>query len=61
MFFVNLHPASDTAARGLAAKRDDVKQITNYGINYLNNTDTFQVYLNDGAGFKIGNSGGDQR
>ena len=53
MFFVNLHPASDTAARGLAAKRDDVKQITNYGINYLNNTDTFQVYLNDGAGVKI--------
>ena len=52
MFFVNLHPASDTAFRGLAAKRDDAKQITNYGINYANNVDTFQIYLNDGAGFK---------
>jgi hypothetical protein len=53
LYFVNLHPASDTAARGLVAKRDDAKQITNYGINYVNNVDTFQVYLNDGAGFKI--------
>ena len=52
MLVVNLHPASDTAYRGLAAKRDDAKQITNYGINYANNTDTFQLYLNDGAGFK---------
>ncbi len=55
MFVVNLHPASDTAYRGLVAKRDDAKQITNYGINFANNTDTFQVYLNDGAGFKIAN------
>jgi len=55
MFIVNLHPASDAAGyHGLFAKRDDTKQITNYGINYANNTDLFQVYLNDGAGFKSG-------
>ncbi|HEY2253893.1 MAG TPA: hypothetical protein VGH74_22615 [Planctomycetaceae bacterium] len=53
MFFVNLHPASDTAARGLLGKRDDGKPMTNYGINFVDKTDVFQVYLNDGTGYKI--------
>ncbi|MGE5191986.1 MAG: LamG-like jellyroll fold domain-containing protein [Deltaproteobacteria bacterium] len=52
MFFVNLHPAADTAYHGIVAKRDEPKQITNYGINYTPNQDTLQVYLNDGAGYK---------
>lgn len=53
LFFVNLHPASDAAFHGLIAKRDEGKQITNYGINYAGNIDTFQVYVNDGAGYKV--------
>jgi len=53
MFFVNLHPASDAAFHGLIAKRDEGKQITNYGVNYAGNIDTFQVYVNDGAGYKV--------
>lgn len=52
LFFADLHPAGDAAFHGVVAKRDDAKQITNYGINYANNTDAFQVYVNDGTGFK---------
>src|SRR5262245_38233703 len=52
MFFVNLHPAADGAYHGIVAKRDEAKQVTNYGINYTGNGDNFQVYLNDGAGYK---------
>jgi hypothetical protein len=52
LFFVNLHAAADTAFHGVVAKRDDAKQITNYGINYSHSGDTFQLYLNDGTGFK---------
>src|SRR5262245_17849710 len=52
MFFVNLHPAGDGGYHGIIAKRDESKQVTNYGINYISNSDTFQIYLNDGAGYK---------
>src|SRR5258708_7952856 len=52
MFFVNLHPAADGGYHGVAAKRDEGKQITNYGINYAGNTDTFQVYINAGDASK---------
>jgi hypothetical protein len=52
MFFVNLHSPSDGTYHGIVAKRDEAKQVTNYGINYTGNGDTFQVYLNDGAGYK---------
>ena len=52
MFFVNQHPATDTAFHGVVAKRDDSKQITNYGINYAANIDTLQHYINDGCGYK---------
>lgn len=52
LFFVNLNPAVDAAFHGVVAKRDDAKQITNYGINYSQTGDAFQLYLNDGTGFK---------
>ena len=52
MFFANLHPGADTAFHGIVAKRDEPRQITNYGINYAPNQDILQVYLNDGAGYK---------
>jgi hypothetical protein len=52
MFFANLHPASDAAYHGIIAKRDEPRQITNYGINYAPNQDTLQLYLNDGGGYK---------
>ncbi len=55
MFFVDLHPATDPGYHGIVAKRDEAKQITNYGINYTNAGDIFQVYLNDGAGYKTAN------
>lgn len=55
LLFVNLHPAADAAYHGIVAKRDEAKLITNYGINYAGNTDTFQVYINDGAGYKVAN------
>lgn len=57
LFFVNLHPAADATYHGIVAKRDEAKQITNYGINYANSSDTFQVYINDGAGYKVATYG----
>jgi hypothetical protein len=52
LFFANLHPPADPGFHGIVAKRDEARQITNYGINYTNASDTFQVYINDGAGYK---------
>ncbi|MBI3865158.1 MAG: hypothetical protein HY290_25060, partial [Planctomycetia bacterium] len=52
LFFANLHAAGDGGFHGIVAKRDDARQITNYGINYSNTGDAFQLYINDGAGFK---------
>lgn len=53
LLFVNLHPANDGAFHGIFGKRDDAAtKITNYGLNYAPQNDAFQVYLNDGSGFK---------
>ena len=52
LFFANLHAATDNAFHGVVAKRDDAKQITNYGMNYAANNDTLQLYINDGGGYK---------
>jgi hypothetical protein len=52
LFFVNLQPANDTAYHGIVAKRDEARQITNYGINYSQNGDVLQLYINTGSGYK---------
>jgi hypothetical protein len=55
LFFLSLHPPGDTAAHGILAKRSDGPRGTNYGINYVPSADVFQVYVNDGRGFRIAN------
>ncbi|MEZ6040188.1 MAG: hypothetical protein R3C20_06765 [Planctomycetaceae bacterium] len=53
-FFASLHPLSDQTMHGLIAKRQpDGKNKTNYGINFHPGNDAFQVYVNDGTGFKV--------
>lgn len=54
-YFLNLQPTSDGVARGIVAKRTDprTKSVTNYGINYVPARDVFQVYVNDGSGFRV--------
>jgi hypothetical protein len=52
LFFANLHPPGDPAFHGIVAKRDEAKQITNYGLNFTQNGDSIQLYINDGTGFK---------
>ena len=53
LLFVNLLPGNDGAYHGIFGKRDDAgTTITNYGINYAPQSDAFQVYLNDGTGYK---------
>ncbi len=52
-FFLNLHEPNDDAAHGIVAKRAADARGTNYGINYHPKSDLFQVYVNDGRGFKI--------
>jgi hypothetical protein len=53
LFFVNLHSAADEPFHGVFAKRDDAgAKNANYGINYSVKGDAFQVYVNDGSGFK---------
>ena len=52
--FLNLHGPGDTAYRGLFAKRaTDKAAVTNYGINFSTKSDRFQVYVNDGSGFRV--------
>lgn len=55
LFCVNLNPPTDGAYHGLFAKRgnQDGKQLTNYGINFVTQADNFQVYFNDGTGFRV--------
>lgn len=52
---LHLHDASDATFHGLFAKRgqENGKMVTNYGINFGLQNDTFQVYLNDGMGFRV--------
>jgi hypothetical protein len=52
-FFVSLHPLSDNAPHGILAKRSSGPRGTNYGINYVPASDIFQVYVSDGAGFRV--------
>lgn len=55
LFAINLAAADDAAFQGLVAKRGDHdgKSTANYGINFRNQNDAFQVYVNDGSGFKV--------
>lgn len=55
LLFVNLHDPNDAAFHGLLAKRGQVdgRVLTNYGINFGQQSDTFQVYLSDGSGYKV--------
>lgn len=52
--FANLQSADANMYFGLFAKRHPTSNnTTNYGINFNPGTDTFQVYVNDGTGYKL--------
>lgn len=52
--FASLLPLNDSAFHGLFAKRKaGGGDSTNYGINFNPSTDVFQVYVNDGTGYKV--------
>ncbi|HET6423351.1 MAG TPA: hypothetical protein VFG20_06690, partial [Planctomycetaceae bacterium] len=57
LFAVNLHGPTDGGYHGLFAKRgvQDGKTLTNYGINFTTQADNFQVYFNDGTGYRVAN------
>ncbi len=57
LLVVNLAEPTDAAYHGLVAKRGtaDGKALTNYGINFMMQADNFQLYINDGSGFKVVN------
>jgi hypothetical protein len=57
LFFLSLHPPSDAVPHGILAKRSDGPRGTNYGINYVPASDVFQVYVNDGRGFRVADYG----
>ena len=59
MFLVNLTEPADAAYHGLFAKRGtaDGKTSSNYGINFQMSTDNFQVYLHDGAEYRVATFG----
>jgi len=52
-FFVSLHSSSDRNAHGILGKRSAGPRGTNYGINYVPASDVFQLYVNDGNGYRI--------
>ncbi|MEY3175648.1 MAG: hypothetical protein RLZZ436_3562 [Planctomycetota bacterium] len=55
-FFASLHPLSDNEFHGLFAKRNGNNgSPTNYGINFHPASDNFQLYVHDGAGYKVAN------
>jgi hypothetical protein len=55
--FACLHPLTDGSFHGLFAKRKPASgangEITNYGINFQPSSDVFQIYVNDGSGYKL--------
>ena len=51
--FANLQSADAGTFHGLFAKRHPTSSTSNYGINFNAGTDTFQVYVNDGTGYKL--------
>ena len=54
--FASLHPLSESAYRGLFAKRKAGSgDNSNYGINFKPDGDVLQVYVNDGSGYKAAN------
>ncbi len=56
-FYLHLGSPEDAGYQGLFGKRADANGATNYGINFAAKTDTLQVYLNDGSGFKTAQYG----
>jgi hypothetical protein len=52
-FYLNLHPLTDAATHGIAAKRSVRHGGTNYGINYNLKNDALLLYVNDGSTFRI--------
>jgi hypothetical protein len=52
-FFVSLHPPTDNNPHGILGKRSAGPRGTNYGINYVPASDAFQIYVNDGGGFRV--------
>ncbi len=55
LLFVNLNDPADAAVHALVAKRSvmDGKSFANYGINFIQQSDLLQAYVNDGSGYKI--------
>jgi hypothetical protein len=52
-FFLSLHDPEFAGFHGVVAKRAaDQGAVTNYGINYNPKSDAFQLYINDGGGFR---------
>ena len=52
--FANLQSADSNTYYGLFAKRHPTSSTSNYGINFNPGTDTLQVYIHDGTGYKLG-------
>lgn len=55
LFCVNLNDNSDAGYRGLFGKRgqQDGRDTTHYGVNYQLSSGLYQVYINDGAGYRV--------
>ena len=55
MFVVNLTEPADATLHGLFAKRGmaDGRNSTNYGINFAMASDGFQLYIHDGADYRV--------
>lgn len=51
--FANLQSADSNTYYGLFAKRHPTTSTSNYGINFNPGTDTLQVYVHDGTGYKL--------
>ncbi|MEX0701085.1 MAG: hypothetical protein WD069_03230 [Planctomycetales bacterium] len=53
-FFLNLVPPDTAEFVGLFAKRSEqAGNVTNYGVNYGMKSDTLQLYVNDGQGYRV--------
>ncbi len=52
-FFLSLQSPSERNPHGIFGKRSAGPRGTNYGINFVPASDLFQLYVNDGGGFRI--------
>jgi len=52
-YVLNLLDPSDAAFHGIVAKRSATEQKTNYGFNFQQASKKLQVYVHDGASFKV--------